>query len=100
MHSLLLRLALLCTPAEFRHNYAAQIEEDARRGPEGSSVGQLLLTCLDLAGTGVALHAERIARDVIVTLRGLAKARLFAIVSIAAIALAIGANVAVVSVLK
>lgn len=90
----IVRLALLVCPHEFRQGYDRTISGDvlANRG--------LVRELLDILVNGASLRAEALARGLAHAVRSLAGARLFTIISIITIALAMGANVAVVSVLK
>lgn len=88
MSTLMLRFALLFCPREFREEYrdllAAEFaEQNALRG------------AADVLWTGMALHAENLGRDLSFALRTLRKSPLFVAVAVLAISLAIGANVAV-----
>jgi predicted permease len=55
---------------------------------------------LDIVLTGCALHIENIVREVVHSARALASARLYSTVAIVTIALAIGANITVASVVE
>lgn len=90
----IVRLALLACPREFRQGYDRTISSDvlANRG--------IVRELLDILVNGASLRAESLVRGLAYAVRSLAGARLFTIISIITIALAMGANVAVVSVLK
>lgn len=94
MHPLL-RAALFVCPAEFRRRFGTQIGADQReyRG------AALFSACWNVLLAGFAMHAENFGRDVAFAIRSLARARGYALVAILAFALAIGANVAVASIL-
>jgi len=89
------RAALRFCPPDFRRRFGAQIAADE---PQYRGVA-LLRACVDIMMAGVEMRFENIARDLAFAFRSLAKARGYALVSILAFALAIGANVAVASVL-
>lgn len=92
-----LRLALAFCPQEFRDKFEGDVAYDA------SHAGQpVFAQAADVFAAGIAMRVERLWRDLAFAVRTLAKrrARLFTIISIVTIALAMGANVAVVSVLK
>lgn len=97
MHPML-RLALLLCPSEFRRHCAQELAADLdRTGEEALPLG---LTCLNVAWTGLRLHAENTWRDVSYAARVLAKAPVFAVVAFVTISLAIAANVSAFSLLK
>jgi putative ABC transport system permease protein len=95
--NVLLRLSLLLCPREFRCEHRDRIAADAQ-GVTATS-HRLFAMCADIAIAGLAMRAENIGRDLRYSVRSLAKAPLFAVVAGGAIALAIGANIAVSSVL-
>lgn len=95
MHPLL-RAALLFCPAEFRRRFGAQISSDQREYRGSSLIG----ACGNIIVSGLAMRAEIFARDLGFALRSLAKAPAYTSVAVLAFALAIGANVAVASVLE
>ncbi|HLI95545.1 MAG TPA: ABC transporter permease [Candidatus Baltobacteraceae bacterium] len=97
MHPLL-RAALFVCPGEFRNHCAREIAADLDR--HRAAPLPFWLTCANVAWTGILLHAESFGRDVAFAARTLRKAPMFATVATLAIALAIGANVAVTSVLQ
>lgn len=94
MHPLL-RAALCFCPAEFRSRFTAQIAADQSEYQGATLIG----ASWNLLLSGIAMHFENLARDVTFALRSLAKAPGYACVAILAFGLAIGANVAVASVL-
>jgi len=91
----IVRLALFACPPAFRREYADEMlrDLDARNAT-------IFSACSDVVRTGLALRFESIARDIVLAFRGLAKARLYAFVTIATIAIAISVNVAVASVVE
>lgn len=93
--NLLLRLALLACPAEFRNEYAEEMLRDL-----GARNAGLFASCCDIVRTGVALRLESVLRDATFALRSLAKVPLYTFVTIATIAIAISVNVAVASVVE
>ncbi len=94
MHPLL-RAALLLCPSEFRRRFGAQIVADQTQY-RGIA---LLNACWNVLLAGCAMHLENVLRDLAFAVRSLARAPGYTIVAILAFALAIGANVAVASVL-
>ncbi len=94
----LLRLSLLFCPSEFRRRFADDLAADLDR--DRSAPLPLTLTCLNVAWTGMRLHAENVWRDVAYAARVLAKAPLFVTIATLTIALAIAANLTAFSVLK
>lgn len=97
MHPML-RFALLLCPSEFRRHCAQELAADLDRAHDAPL--PLGLTCLNVAWTGIRLHAENIWRDVSYAARVLAKAPVFVAVAFLTIALAIAANVTAFSILK
>jgi putative ABC transport system permease protein len=93
--NVLLRLGLLACPRAFREEHRDRIAADS--GHDGGWTHPA--AGWDLVAAGLAMRGEHVVRDVILGLRALARAPLFATVSIGAIALAVGVNVAVASVL-
>jgi len=91
----LLRAALLACPSEFRRRFGSQIAADGT-GYHGFA---LLAACWNVLLAGLTMWFENIARDLGFAIRSLAKAPAYTAVAILAFALAIGANVAVASVL-
>jgi putative ABC transport system permease protein len=91
-----LRLALWLCPPEFRALYGAEI---ACRYREHGSAAARLGCALSVAGTGIALRAESVLRDVGLAVRSLLRGPLFTAIAIAAITVAVASNVAVVSVI-
>ncbi len=90
-----LRFALLFCPADYRRGYAYSIASDVRaRGLHP------LAAATDVMCAGIRMHVEFVARDLAYALRTLRGAPLYTAVAILAISLAIGANVAVASVLE
>ncbi len=94
MHPLL-NISLLACPPEFRRRFGAQIAAD---GTEYRG-GQVLWACVNVLIAGLSMRFENLARDLGFAVRSLAKSPAYAIVAILAFALAIGANLAVASVL-
>lgn len=91
----LIRLALATCPPEYRREYSESIAMDMHaRGQSPLEVA------LDLCMQGAGMRVEAFWRNLIFAIRTLAKARMYAAVAIAAIALAIACNVAVGSVLN
>jgi putative ABC transport system permease protein len=91
-----IRFALWTCPATFRARYASQVLLDYEdRGV--TSVGEIVR---DLLVSGLMLRIEEMFRNLSVASRMLVKSPLFAMTAILAIALAIGANVAVASIFK
>jgi putative ABC transport system permease protein len=79
----LIDVALLLCPREFRDGYRRDMQGDFWRD------------AFDIARTGIALRLESLARDVVFALRTLAKARVFTIVAVLTLALAISVNATV-----
>jgi putative ABC transport system permease protein len=98
MHPLL-RIALLCCPRSFRREYEAQIRIDAA-DPRWSAPAKLLFLCGNVAWNGLLLYIEMAARNLALAARSLSHARTYSAVAIATAALAVGANLAVASVLE
>jgi putative ABC transport system permease protein len=94
MHPLL-RVALALSPLEFRRRFSAQIAADQREYRGAALVG----ACWDVLVAGCLMHLENVFRDLTFSVRSLAKAPAYACIAILAFGLAIGANVAVASVL-
>jgi predicted permease len=94
MHPLL-RFALVLCPREFRRHHAAEIAHDIN-----SHSNATIRLALDLAIHGIVMRCEEIGRNLKFALRTLRKAPLFTAISVLAIALAIGPNVAVVSIVN
>lgn len=88
MNTLLLRFALVFCPREFRAEYRDQLTE-------AFAEHHAARAAFDVLWTGIMLHAENLARDLAFAFRTLRKSPLFVTVAILAISLAIGANVAV-----
>jgi putative ABC transport system permease protein len=93
----LLRIALLACPAEFRSHYAADLAHDLDR--TRAQPLPLVPTCLNVAWTGVRLHAENVWRDLAFALRLVRKNPLFAAMVVLAIAVAVASNTAAAGVL-
>lgn len=91
----LLRFALAFCPREFRDNFESDVSYDATHA--GRSV---FSEAANVFVAGVAMHFESIWRDLAFAVRSLAKSRMYAVVVITAIALAIACNAAVGSVLE
>ncbi len=91
-----LRAALAVCPIEFQRRFAAQIAADQR---EYHGLA-LISACWNVLLCGIAMHLENLSRDVGFAIRSLHRARGYATVATLAFALAIGANVAVASVLN
>ena len=91
----LLRFALFLCPPEFRRRFGAQITADQK---QYHGLG-LLGAFANIAIAGLEMRFENLARDLGFAFRSLAKAPGYASVAILAFGLAIGANVAVASVL-
>jgi len=89
----LLRIALLVCPREFRNEYAADIAHDAESG-------SALHATLDAVGAGLSMRAENALRALRNGVRALLRAPLSTAVCVLSIALAIGASVAIASVLE
>jgi hypothetical protein len=96
MHPLL-RIAFALCPRSFRREYEAQIVIDAH-GARWS--GNLLFICTNIAWNGIALHAETLWRNLTLALRSLSHARTYVVVFTLTLALAIGANLSVATVLE
>jgi putative ABC transport system permease protein len=92
MMDILLRLALLLAPREFRAQYGAQIAADAQN--------VRFVDILDVALTGLRLRADEFGRDVSYAVRRLMKSPMFVTIVALTFALGIGANIAVFSVLN
>lgn len=86
-----LRFALWTCPESFRTQYGAQVLLDYAE----SNVSSIVRICADLIVSGLALRLESVMHDVSFGVRVLAKAPLSTATAILAIALAIGANIAV-----
>jgi predicted permease len=98
---------LLIVPLDVRREYGPQIWRDfSREQTEREQAGSLasmwlfLCVCGDLVAIGLRERYAAAARDVVFALRSLRKTPLFTIVIIATLAVAIGANAAVFSVLR
>jgi predicted permease len=104
---LLFRLALLTAPSEFRRTYEARmvdalieaVTESYRRDGWVGATFACLAGCYDGMRASIAERGETIVRDLAYAARSLARTPTTTFVSIAAIALAIGANLVVASVL-
>lgn len=94
MHPLL-RIALRLCPAEFRRRFSAQIAADQYEYRGAALLG----ACWNVIVAGCGLHAENFVRDLAFALRSLGRSPGYVAVCVLAFALAIGANVAVASVL-
>ena len=94
MHPLL-RLALATCPRDYRREYEQSIAIDMRVRHEN-----VFAVALDLICQGFGMRVEGALRDLSFALRTLAKAPMYTVVAVLAIALAIGGNVAVTSVLE
>jgi putative ABC transport system permease protein len=91
----LLRFALACCPREFRDNFENDVSYDATHA--GRTVfGE----AVDVFAAGIAMRFESFWRDLAFAVRTLAKSRMYAVVVITAIALAIACNASVGSVLE
>jgi predicted permease len=90
-----LRAALLLCPIEFRSRFGAQIAADQREYRGIALFG----ACWNVVLAGIAMRGENLARDVVFALRSLSRSPGYALVTVLAFGLAIGANVAVASVL-
>lgn len=93
MNALLLRFALAFCPSEFRAEYRDQLTADFDEHGAARAT-------LDILWTGLVLHCENIAADLSYAARALSKAPLFVVVATLAIAIAIGANVAVATMIE
>ena len=89
MNKTLSDFALFFCPTDFRRDYRDQFMRD------DDSAESDVRRALDLAVTGIALRWEMVVRDLSLATRLLWKAPLFSIVAVLAIALSVGANVAV-----
>lgn len=90
----LVRFAIAVCPPDYRREYEQSIIADMRtRGESPYAVAA------DLCYQGVAMRLESLWRDLAFAARTLSKSRMYAVVAIVAIALAIACNVAVGSVL-
>src|SRR5579862_7806898 len=98
MHPLL-RAALLFCPRSFRREYEAQIRVDAADA-RWSAPGQILFLCGNVAWSGLLLYSEMAARNLAFAVRSLSRARTYTAVAMVTIGLAVGANLAVASVLE
>ena len=110
-HALSLRIyqmLLACYPAEFRHEYGAEIaeafEEKYRTQRAANNrlglVNLWLETIVDVVVTAILQHVDVLRKDVLYSIRSLAKAPLFTTVAIATLAIGIGANCAIFSVIN
>jgi putative ABC transport system permease protein len=90
-----LRFALAFCPREFRDNFESDVTHDATHA--GKTV---FAEAANVFAAGIAMHLEFFWRDLTYALRTLAKSRMYAVVVITAIALAIACNAAVGSVLE
>jgi putative ABC transport system permease protein len=81
-------------PREFRQAYRDQVQLEIAEGRP------LLRAAADVVVTGLSMHAENLWRDLSFAARMLLKSPLYSLVAVGAIALAIGANVAVASTLS
>jgi putative ABC transport system permease protein len=91
----LVRFALALCPADYRREYEQSIAADMRaRG------GSPFAIASDLCWQGIAMRFESLWRDLSFAIRTLAKSRMYTVVVISAIALAIACNAAVGSVLE
>jgi predicted permease len=91
----LIRFALWLCPPEYAREYRVEIEQDiASRRFSTASIAA------DIAFHGITLRVESVARDVTVAVRSLGRTPVYALVAGLTIAVAIGANVAVTSVLS
>lgn len=86
---MILRLALLLCPPEFRREYADQVAADAAES------GSVWSTAFDVARTGIAMRFETLGRELARAARSLSRAPLFSGIVILTLALAISVNAAV-----
>ena len=93
MRKQLLEAVLLLCPIEFRREYGDQIRSDVARRNWG------LAAIFNVAVTGLHEHLEFWARTHTRAVRSIIKGRLLTIVTVLTLALALGANIAVASVL-
>ncbi len=92
----LLHIALMFCPREFREHFGEELEHDldaSRHKPL-----PLLRTCWNVFGAGMQLHGEAIVRDLRFAVKSFAKTPLFTIVAVGTIAVAVGVNVAIASI--
>jgi putative ABC transport system permease protein len=90
VNALLLKIALILCPADFRQGFR-EFRKTADETPENA---------FDIAGTGLTLRWELLQRDVSQAARSLLKAPLFTLVAVLAIALSVGANLIIASVVN
>jgi putative ABC transport system permease protein len=90
-----LRFALAFCPREFRDKFERDVAHDATHAdrPPWAEAGDVFVA-------GIAMHLESFWRDLAFAVRTLKKSRMYTVVVIAAIALAIACNAAVGSVLE
>lgn len=91
----LLRFALACCPREFRDNFESDVSYDATHA--GRTV---FAEAADVFAAGITMRIESFWRDLAFAVRSLAKSRMYAVVVITAIALAIACNASAGSVLE
>jgi putative ABC transport system permease protein len=91
----LIRFALWLCPPEYAREYRDEIAEDLQSGRF-----HVAAVAADIAFHGTALRIDRLTRDIAIATRSLLRSRLYTLVAGTTIAVAIGANVAVASVLS
>ncbi len=104
----LFRLLLYASPASFRDEYGTQMRGDFKDAlrDEGRAHGPLAAAAfafsayVDIVWTGLREYAAMIFRDFVFAARSLRKTPFFALVVIATLAIAIGANATAFSVLR
>lgn len=89
------RFALAFCPREFRDTFESDVAHDAAHADRA-----VFAEAVGVFFAGIAMHYESLWRDLTFAVRTLRKSRMYAVVVIAAIALAIACNAAVGSVLE
>jgi putative ABC transport system permease protein len=105
LHDRLFRILMRVLPAEFRADYGREMESHFRAerrdaGSAGSLVRLWFATLADIARTAPGEHLDILARDLSYAIRMLARRPALALATVLTLALGIGANTAIFSVVN